>query len=84
MPVFEDSRKVQAFGSSLAVTLPSFFVKTSKVEKGSEVKVVYGLDGVLVISSVDDPSNVEESLYAILYELEKRKRGGRVKGRGSR
>jgi antitoxin component of MazEF toxin-antitoxin module len=73
MPVIEDSRKVQSFGSSLAITLPSFFVKAAGVEKGSEVMVVYGLDGVLIVAKVDDPSTVEKGLYAILDEFERRR-----------
>ena len=55
MPVFESSRKVQVFGSSLALTLPALFVKANEVEKGSMGKVYYGLAGVLVVSLVDDP-----------------------------
>ena len=55
MPVFESSRKVQVFGSSLALTLPALFVKANEVEKGSVGKVYYGLEGVLVVSLVDDP-----------------------------
>jgi len=73
LPVIEDSRKVQAFGSSLAITLPSFFVKANEVEKGSELIVVYGLDGVLLVTKTDDPSAVEKGLYAILDELERRR-----------
>jgi len=73
LPVIEDSRKVQAFGSSLAITLPSFFVKANAVEKGSELIVVYGLDGVLLVTKTDDPSAVEKGLYAILDELERRR-----------
>jgi len=55
MPVFESSRKVQVFGSSLAMTLPALFVKANEVEKGSVGRVYYGLEGVLVVSLVDDP-----------------------------
>ena len=73
MPIIEDSRKVQAFGSSLAITLPSFFVKANEVEKGSELMVVYGLDGVLIVTKADDPSAVEKGLYAILDEFERRR-----------
>jgi len=50
MPVFESSRKVQVFGSSLAMTLPSLFVKANEVEKGSVSQVYYDLDGVLIAS----------------------------------
>jgi len=68
MPVFESSRKVQVFGSSLALTLPALFVKANEVEKGSVGKVYYGLDGVLVVSLVDD-STAREGLAEIIDRL---------------
>ncbi len=70
MPVFESSRKVQVFGSSLAMTLPALFVKANEVEKGSVGKVYYGLEGVLVISLVDDPK-ARAGLIEIIERLNK-------------
>ncbi|MFB0543679.1 MAG: AbrB/MazE/SpoVT family DNA-binding domain-containing protein [Candidatus Bathyarchaeia archaeon] len=72
MPVFESSRKVQTFGSSLAVTLPSLFVKANEIEKGSIVNVLYGLEGVLVVSSVDDPNAIKGYLHGIMEKLEEK------------
>ena len=72
MPVFESSRKVQTFGSSLAVTLPSLFVKANEIEKGSVVNVLYGLEGVLVVSSVDDPNAIKGYLHGIMEKLEEK------------
>ncbi|MFX0209487.1 MAG: hypothetical protein ACFFDT_26115 [Candidatus Hodarchaeota archaeon] len=69
MPVFESSRKVQLFGSSLAMTLPALFVKVNEVEKGSVGKVYYGLEGVLVVSLVDD-SETLEGLMKIIEKLD--------------
>ena len=69
MPVFESSRKVQAFGSSLAVTLPSLFVKANEIEKGSVMKVIYGLEGVLIAFQVEDDSTLMECLWKILENL---------------
>ena len=71
MPVFESSRKVQVMGSSLAMTLPSMFVKASEIEKGSVVNVVYGLDGVLVMSRCEDCQTVER-LMRILERIEEK------------
>lgn len=71
MPVFESSRKVQTSGSSLAMTLPSLFVKACEIEKGSVLNVFYGLEGVMVISSSDDGLTVEH-LMKILEKLEER------------
>ena len=65
MPVFKSSRKVQTFGSSLAMTLPAMFVKANEIEKGSVLKVHYNLNGVLVISNCDDPDNTRKCLIEI-------------------
>ena len=50
MPIFESSRKVQAVGTSLALTLPALFVKANEIEKGAISKVYYNLDGVLIVT----------------------------------
>jgi len=81
MPVFESSRKVQVFGSSLAMTLPAFFVKANEVEKGSIMKVLYGLDRVLVVSTEGDPEIIMKCLITIMDKLEDRiKNPGAGKG----
>jgi antitoxin component of MazEF toxin-antitoxin module len=72
MPVFESSRKVQLFGSSLALTLPAMFVKANEVEKGSVMKVYYGLEGVLVACDVDEPDVLRKCLFEIIDKLENR------------
>jgi phosphate uptake regulator len=71
MPVFESSRKVLVSGSSLAMTLPSLFVKASEIEKGAVVNVLYGLDGVLVMSQREDRQTIE-GLVKILERLEEK------------
>ena len=70
MPVFESSRKVQVFGSSLAMTLPALFVKANEIEKGSILDVLYGLDGVLVASGIDTPEALRERLVEIIEKLD--------------
>jgi len=70
MPVFESSRKVQVFGSSLALTLPALFVKANEVEKGQVGKVYYGLNGVLVVSCVDEPGALVKGLREIMTKLD--------------
>ena len=70
MPVFESSRKVQVFGSSLALTLPALFVKANEVEKGSVMKVYYGLDGVLIVCDFDEPEILRKCLVDIIDKLE--------------
>jgi len=72
MPVFESSRKVQVFGSSLAMTLPAFFVKANEIEKGSRVNVLYGFDGVLVMHNCEDPETLRACLMDILERLDEK------------
>jgi len=79
MPVFKSSRKVQAFGSSLAMTLPALFVKANEVEKGSMTNVYYGLEGVLVTSTVDEPEVIRKCLEEIMEKLEENKKVEKVK-----
>ena len=74
MPVFESSRKVQVFGSSLAMTLPALFVKANEIEKGSILDVVYGLDGILVLFNCEDPEKLKGCLVDILHKLEEKVR----------
>ena len=66
MPIFRDSRKVQVFGSSLAITLPSDFVKACEIEKGAEMRVLYDLEGVLVASNVESDEGLREGLLKML------------------
>jgi len=79
MPVFKSSRKVQAFGSSLAMTLPALFVKANEVEKGSMTNVYYGFNGVLVTSMVDEPEVIRKCLEEIMEKLEENKKVEKVK-----
>jgi len=69
MPVFESSRKVQVFGSSLAMTLPSMFVKANEIEKGSVINVLYSFEGVLVLSHCEDPETIRENIRPIIEKL---------------
>jgi len=63
---------VQGFGSSLAVTLPAFFVKVCEVEKGSVVKVLYGTDDVLIMSFVEDTKSLLDCLRRIINKMEEK------------
>ena len=83
MPVFESSRKVQTFGSSLAMTLPAMFVKACEIRKGSRLNVFYGLDGVLVLSKCGDVGLTLDMLEKIVDALvAQNSGGGGTRGRG--
>ena len=71
MPLFESKRKAQVFGASIALTLPSMFAKVHEIKKGTKMKVFYGLDGILVVSCVDDKEAVMERLERLLDLLDK-------------
>jgi antitoxin component of MazEF toxin-antitoxin module len=79
MPVFKSSRKVQAFGSSLALTIPAMFVKINEVEKGSVVNVLYDLNGVLVASQLENLEALIERLMSMIDKLEERSENRKVK-----
>ena len=72
MPVFESSRKVQVFGSSLALTLPAMFVKANEIEKGCTVNILYGLEGVMVVSRTEDPETLLSCLSSMITKLEEK------------
>ena len=74
MIVSESSRKVQVFGSSLAMTLPALFVKANEIEKGCILDVVYGLDGILALFNCEDPEKLRGCLVDILHRLEEKVR----------
>ncbi len=73
MPYFNSSRKVQVFGSSLAVTLPAIFVKACEISKGTELEVHHNLDGVLVVSDVKDLNVLIERLLDITQKIQDKK-----------
>ena len=69
MPVFRTSRKVQSFGSSLALTLPSMFIKACEIDKGSQLNVLYDLKGVLLTFNCNDPDVVIKSVKEIIKKI---------------
>jgi len=80
MPIFKSSRKIQTFGSSLAITLPSMFVKVNEIEKGSVINLFYGLEGVMVVSRMEDPEEVLRCLNDIIRKLGEKSGDKRLEG----
>ena len=70
MPVFESSRKIQVFGSSLAMTLPALFVKGNEIQKGSTLYTYFNLNGLIVVSTCDDRNTIRDCLLTILKKLD--------------
>lgn len=79
MPVFESSRKIQVFGSSLALTLPAMFMRVNEIEKGATVNVLYGLDGILIVADKKDPKDLHKCLVMMVKQLEEKMEKAEVK-----
>ncbi len=73
MPFFSSKRKVQKFGTSLAITLPALFVKGNEIRKGCNANTFFGFDGVLIATWIEDYETLKKTLYEIIEELDKRK-----------
>ncbi len=72
IPYFQSKRKVQGFGTSLAITLPALFVKGNEIKKGCETTTFFSFDGCLIASWLDDKDNLIKVLKELLNELEKK------------
>lgn len=72
IPVFESKRKVQEFGTSLAITLPALFVKGNEIKKGCNANTIFSFDGILIASWLDDRDNIKKIIEKMLDELEKK------------
>ncbi|EMR73157.1 hypothetical protein MCGE09_00508 [Thaumarchaeota archaeon SCGC AB-539-E09] len=57
-------------GTSLVMTIPSMFVKAHKVGRGSVVKVIYGLEGVLILSKSGDDQEILDKLMVLIRGIE--------------
>ena len=71
MPLFKTSRKVQMFGTSLALTIPALYVKINGIQKGDRLKVFYDLSGILILRESEDQKELKECLLNFLESLEK-------------
>jgi len=70
MPVFESSRIIQVFGSSLAMTLPALYVRGNEIKKGSTLFTYFSLNGLIVVSNCDDCNTIRDCLLTILKKLD--------------
>jgi antitoxin component of MazEF toxin-antitoxin module len=57
-------------GSSLAITLPAFFVKVNDIQKGSKVEAIYGLKGVIIITKLKNKKEIKNYLLKIIENME--------------
>jgi antitoxin component of MazEF toxin-antitoxin module len=71
VPLFESKRKIQELGSSMAITLPAFFVKANEIKKGNVVEVLHGLEGILVVCTNSNPEYINEKLIEIIETIKK-------------
>jgi antitoxin component of MazEF toxin-antitoxin module len=71
MSLFKTSRKVQMFGDSLALTIPSMFVKVCEIEKGNKIRIFYDLEGTLILTKSGNEEELKISLTKFLAKIEK-------------
>ena len=71
MAVYYSCRKIQEFGTSLALTIPSLFAKVRSVRKGEKVHVIYCLDGVVIVSDIKDVNKLISTLQNMIISMEK-------------
>ena len=71
MPFFKTSRKVQRYGSSLALTIPAMYAKINDIEKGKRLNLFYDLNGVLVLANCKNEEELIARLNTFLESLEK-------------
>jgi len=70
MKIFTSSRKVQVYGSSFAITLPSFYSKVCYLEKGQVVNVFYDLEGTLILSNSNNLEDLRKHIAIFLNKLD--------------
>ena len=70
MPIYESYRKIQRMGSSLAITLPAFFAKVNDLKQGSNVEVLYGLKGVIIVTKLKNKKEIKKYLLKIIDNIE--------------
>lgn len=70
MTLHYSSRKIQEFGTSLALTIPSLYAKVRSVRKGETVHVIYCLDGVVIVSDLKDLNKLKTTLQEMILSLE--------------
>ncbi len=70
---FYSKRKVQKFGTSLAITLPALFVKGNEIRKGCDANIFFGFDGVLIATWFEDHDKLKKTLNDMVEELDKQK-----------
>lgn len=70
--VFKTFRKVQKFGDSLALTIPSTFVKVNELTKGTKVKIMYDLEGTLVLIKCENKDDFIKCLRKFIEKIDKK------------
>ena len=70
LPLFKTSRKVQAFGSSLALTLPVMYTRINDIEKGKSMKLFYDLDGTLILANCENEEELRKRMLKFIKTLD--------------
>ena len=73
MKLFKTTRKVQLFGSSLALTIPAMFAKINDIEKGKRLTLFYDLNGTLILANCEKEEELICCLKNMIESLRARK-----------
>jgi len=73
MVLYNSSRKIQEFGSSYALTIPSLFIKVRDLKKGNKLRVLCCLEGVLIVSDIDNLKDINKVLKKMINNIEENK-----------
>lgn len=69
LKIFKTTRKVQLFGSSLALTIPAMFAKINDIEKGKRLNLFYDLNGTLILANCENEEELTKCLINLLESL---------------
>lgn len=70
MPLFKSSRKVQAFGSSLALTIPAMYARINEIRKGNKIRIFYDLDGTMIMANCRNEKELKACILKFLQTLD--------------
>ena len=73
MILYNSHRKIQKLGSSYALTIPSLYIKVRDLKKGDKLRVLCCLDGVFIVSDIDNLKDINKILTKMVNNIEENK-----------
>ena len=72
MPIIKTKRKVLSLGDSLAMTLPSIYIRLNNINKGETLDAYYFIDDFIIICN-KGKKQLKKGLEEFIKELEDHK-----------